>query len=55
MSTDYGYGLWVLAAFDSLLVIVFAVSFFHTAATGARSVASRRSSSRCSARCTATP
>ena len=31
MSTDYGYGLWVLAAFDSLLVIVFAVSFFHPA------------------------
>lgn len=31
MSSDYGYGLWVLAAFDSLLVIVFAVSFFHPA------------------------
>jgi protein-S-isoprenylcysteine O-methyltransferase Ste14 len=31
MSPDYGYGLWVLAAFDSLLVIVFAVSFFHPA------------------------
>ena len=29
--TDYGYGLWVLVAFDSLLVIVFAVSFFHPA------------------------
>lgn len=31
MSTGYGYGLWLLAAFDSLLVIVFAVSFFHPA------------------------
>jgi protein-S-isoprenylcysteine O-methyltransferase Ste14 len=31
MSSDYGYGLWVLAGFDSLLVIVFAVSFFHPA------------------------
>jgi protein-S-isoprenylcysteine O-methyltransferase Ste14 len=31
MSSDYGYGLWVLAGFDSLLVIGFAVSFFHPA------------------------
>jgi protein-S-isoprenylcysteine O-methyltransferase Ste14 len=29
--SDYGYGLWVLVAFDSLLVIFFAVSFFHPA------------------------
>jgi protein-S-isoprenylcysteine O-methyltransferase Ste14 len=27
--SDYGYGLWGLAALDSLLVIIFAVSFFH--------------------------
>ncbi len=27
--SDYGYGLWGLAAVDSLLVIIFAVSFFH--------------------------
>ena len=27
--SDYGDGLWVLAAIDSLLVIIFAVSFFH--------------------------
>jgi protein-S-isoprenylcysteine O-methyltransferase Ste14 len=27
--SDYGYGLWALVAVDSLLVIVFAVSFFH--------------------------
>ena len=27
--SDYGDGLWVLAAIDSLLVIMFAVSFFH--------------------------
>jgi protein-S-isoprenylcysteine O-methyltransferase Ste14 len=27
--SDYGYGLWALAAVDSLLVIIFAVSFFH--------------------------
>jgi len=26
---DYGYGLWVLVAFNSLLFIAFAVSFFH--------------------------
>jgi protein-S-isoprenylcysteine O-methyltransferase Ste14 len=27
--SDYGYGLWLLVAFNSLLFIVFAVSFFH--------------------------
>jgi hypothetical protein len=27
--SEYGYGLWALAAIDSLLVITFAVSFFH--------------------------
>jgi protein-S-isoprenylcysteine O-methyltransferase Ste14 len=27
--SDYGYGLWVLVVFNSLLFIVFAVSFFH--------------------------
>jgi protein-S-isoprenylcysteine O-methyltransferase Ste14 len=27
--SDYGYGLWALAAVDSLLVVIFAVSFFH--------------------------
>ena len=27
--SDYGYGLWALVAVDSLLVIAFAVSFFH--------------------------
>lgn len=27
--SDYGYGLWALVAIDSLLVITFAVSFFH--------------------------
>lgn len=27
--SDYGYGLWLIAALDSVLVIVFAVSFFH--------------------------
>lgn len=27
--SEYGYGLWGLVAIDSLLVIVFAVSFFH--------------------------
>ena len=27
--TDYGYGLWPLVVFNSLLFIVFAVSFFH--------------------------
>ena len=27
--TDNGYGLWALVAFNSLLFIVFAVSFFH--------------------------
>ncbi len=26
---DYGYGLWFLVVFNSLLFIVFAVSFFH--------------------------
>ena len=26
---DYGYGLWPLVIFNSLLFIVFAVSFFH--------------------------
>ena len=26
---DYGYGLWALVVFNSLLFIVFAVSFFH--------------------------
>jgi len=29
MSDDYGYGLWVLVVFNSLLFIVFAFSFFH--------------------------
>ena len=27
--TDYGYGLWVLVVFNSLLFIIFAASFFH--------------------------
>lgn len=27
--SDYGYGLWALVALDSLLVIIFTVSFFH--------------------------
>lgn len=27
--TDYGYGLWVLVVFNSLLFILFAASFFH--------------------------
>ena len=27
--SDYGYGLWFLVVFNSLLFIVFAVSFFH--------------------------
>lgn len=29
MSDDYGYGLWVLVAVNSALVIAFAISFFH--------------------------
>ena len=29
MSSDYGYGLWVLVAFNSVLFIVFAISFYH--------------------------
>lgn len=28
-TTDYGYGLWFLVAFNSLLFILFAASFFH--------------------------
>ena len=27
--SDYGYGLWALVVFNSLLFIVFAASFFH--------------------------
>ena len=27
--SDYGYGLWPLVVFNSILIIVFAVSFFH--------------------------
>lgn len=29
MSTAYGYGLWPLVVFNSLLFIAFAASFFH--------------------------
>jgi protein-S-isoprenylcysteine O-methyltransferase Ste14 len=29
MSNEYGYGLWLLVAVNSLIFIVFAVSFFH--------------------------
>lgn len=29
MNDDYGYGLWALVVFNSLLFIVFAMSFFH--------------------------
>ena len=29
MTSDYGYGLWALVAFNSALFIVFAVSFYH--------------------------
>ena len=29
MTTDYGYGLWALVVFNSVLFIVFAASFFH--------------------------
>jgi hypothetical protein len=27
--SEYGYGLWGLVAIDSLLVLIFAVSFFQ--------------------------
>src|SRR4030067_3347251 len=29
MNDEYGYGLWVLVALNSLIFIVFAASFFH--------------------------
>jgi hypothetical protein len=26
---DYGYGLWTLVAFNSVIFVIFAASFFH--------------------------
>jgi len=53
---DYGYGLWPLVIFNSLLFIVLrpASSTPRRAVTGALLAASPPSSSPCSPRCTGT-